>query len=60
MSNENNIENVKSISAEEGLIAIAYEGKLDVYSRLYQVIFLLIRFFRSAWTSIVRYVRMSS
>ena len=29
----------QSISAEEGLIAIAYERKLDVYSRVYQVIF---------------------
>jgi len=29
---------MKSISAEEGLIAIAYERKLDVYSRLYQMV----------------------
>ena len=29
---------LQAISAEEGLIAIAYERKLDVYSRLYQVL----------------------
>ena len=34
----------QSISAEEGLIAIAYERKLDVYSRVYQVIFSPLKF----------------
>ena len=29
---------LQAISAEEGLIAIAYERKLDIYSRLYQVL----------------------
>ena len=38
-SNKGNKYNVlQAISAEEGLIAIAYERKLDVYSRLYQVL----------------------